>query len=335
MTLAFTICANNYLAHAKTLAASFKKHHPDLIFVIAILDEPNEAIDYDNLGADKILWVHKILPEVVEDLKDTYTIAELCTVVKPKLFDHFFKKDYNKVLYIDPDIKVFSPFNEVFLALEENEMVLTPHICSPTGETGHPQDKDLMRTGIYNLGFLAVNKTEHIQSFVAWWDKRVRAYGFHDLKKGFFYDQIWLGYAPAFLDRVFILRDLGYNVANWNLHERKIINENERYFVNNTQTPLVFFHYSHFKMENLPLLSSYNENYTLHNRTDIETIFNSYSSSLIAHQYKDLIKIPYTFGKRNEPKDPLKNKNNYSSKSRLKKALHQFKKGIKILLDKA
>ncbi len=329
MTLAFTICANNYLAHAKTLAVSFKKHHPSLTFVIAILDEPNEAIDYDNLGADKILWVHEILPEIIEELKNTYTIAEICTVVKPKLFDHFFKKDYNKVLYIDPDIKVFSPFNEVFLALEENEMVLTPHICSPTGETGHPQDKDLMRTGIYNLGFLAVNKTEQIQSFVAWWDKRVRAYGFHDLKKGFFYDQIWLGYAPAFLDRVFILRHLGYNVANWNLHERKIINGDRKYFVNDTKTPVVFFHYSHFKMENLPLLASYNQNFNLENRKDLYPIYMEYKNELLENNYTALKDIDYVFGKKQKPHSATVK---LEKKSRLHKTFVMFKKTLRMLI---
>lgn len=330
MTLAFTICANNYLAHAKTLATSFKEHHPEVVFCIAILDASNDGIDYDNLGADQILWIHKLLPDLVEELKDTYNIAELCTVVKPKLFTHFFWNDYNTVLYIDPDIKVFSPFKEVFLALQEHQLVLTPHICSPTGEIGHPQDKDLMRTGIYNLGFLAVNKTAQIQSFIEWWDKRVRAYGFHDLKKGFFYDQIWLGYAPAFLDRVFVLRHLGYNVANWNLHERKIINENGRYFVNDAKTSVVFFHYSHFKMENLPSIASYNQNFNFNNREDIVSIFMEYKSDLMANGYGKLKGIAFVYGKKKESEI----KNTPNNKSRIKRAMGQFKKGVRILLKK-
>lgn len=330
MTLAFTICANNYLAHAKTLATSFKEHHPEVVFCIAVLDTPNAGIGYDTLGADQILWIHELFPELVTELKDTYNIAELCTVVKPKLFTYFFEKDYNTVLYIDPDIKVFAPFNEVFSALQQNQMVLTPHICSPTGEEGHPQDKDLMRTGIYNLGFLAVNKTQQVQAFIAWWDKRVRAYGFHDLKKGFFYDQIWLGYAPTFLDRVFVLRHLGYNVANWNLHERKIINANGKYFVNDTKTPVVFFHYSHFKMENLPSIASYNQNFNLDNRKDIAPVFMEYKSDLLANGYGELKSIAFVYGKKKETEI----KNTPNNKSRVKRAMGQFKKGVKILLKK-
>ncbi|WP_179319483.1 hypothetical protein [Winogradskyella helgolandensis] len=330
MTTAFTICANNYLAHAKTLAVSFKKHHPDKSFIIAILDAPSDDIDYNDLGADTVLWIPTLFKSLVETLKDTYGIAELCTVVKPELFQYLFKEGSKTVLYIDPDIKVFSPLEEVFTALETNQMVLTPHICSPTGDVGHPQDKDLMRTGIYNLGFLAVNNTPEIIGFVSWWDKRVKAYGYHDLKKGFFYDQIWLGYGPAFLDNVYVLRHLGYNVANWNLHERHIINDAETYYVNTKNTPLRFFHYSHYKMENEPQIASYNKNFNLENRLDIVPVFGLYKKLLLANNYAALKKINYAYGKQPVAQVAV----NKSKENRFKKAYKAFKKAVKILLGK-
>ncbi|MBU2939562.1 hypothetical protein KO494_08410 [Lacinutrix sp. C3R15] len=330
MTGAFTICANNYLAHAKTLAVSFKKHHPDKKFIIAILDAPNDTIDYTDLGADEVLWLPNLLSELIDTLQAQYGIAELCTVVKPELFKYFFHKDYEKVLYIDPDIKVFSPFVEVFAALEANQMVLTPHICSPTGEVGHPLDKDLMRTGIYNLGFLAVNNTPEVLRFVDWWDKRVKAYGYHDLKKGYFYDQIWLGYGPAFLDNVYVLRHLGYNVANWNLHERQIIKQVDSFAVNNEKTPLRFFHYSHYKMENEPQIASYNKNFNLDNRLDIVPVFDLYKRCLLANNYQGLKKVNFIYGKQ----PVLKTTSLQPKANRLKRAYKAFKQVLKILLGK-
>jgi len=330
MTTAFTICANNYLAHAKTLAVSFKKHHPDIEFVIAILDVPNKAVNYDTLGADRVLWVHDIFPELIDELKNVYTIAELCTVVKPELFKYFFETGSKTLLYIDPDIKVFSKFEEVFSSLKQADVILTPHICSPTPEKGHPQDKDLMRTGIYNLGFLAMNKTQETISFVDWWDKRVKKYGFHDLKKGFFYDQIWLGYAPAFLDKVFVLRHLGYNVANWNLHERKLLETDENYFVNDELTSLRFFHYSHFKMEALPVIASYNENFSLDNRPDIVPVYMEYKEDLLKNNYKNLKDLDYAFGKKKPDFKSLPLKSN--PPGRIKTSWGLFKKMIRVLI---
>lgn len=327
---AFTICANNYLAHAKTLAVSFKKHHPDKKFVIAILDVPNNAIDYEALGADEVLWLPEVLSDLIEELQGQYGIAELCTVVKPELFQYFFNKGFSQLLYIDPDIKVFSPFKEVFAALKTHQMVLTPHICSPTGEVGHPQDKDLMRTGIYNLGFLAVKNTPEIVSFIHWWDKRVKAYGYHDLKKGYFYDQIWLGYGPAFLDKVYVLRHLGYNVANWNLHERQIIKDGNTYVVNHENFPLRFFHYSHYKMENEPQIASYNKNFNLENRADIVPVFDLYKRCLLANNYEALKQINYVYGKQPE----LKAISVPPKGNRLKRAFKAFKQVVKILLGR-
>ena len=328
MPTAFTICANNYLAHAKVLAISYKKYHPKDNFIIAILDVPNDKVDYNKLGADKVLWIHELFPDLIEQIKKIYNIAEICTVVKPELIKYLFAKGEETVLYIDPDIKVFSAFKEVFKGLQKNDMVLTPHICSPTPEVGHPQDKDLMRTGIYNLGFLALNKTNGTESFVDWWYKRCRKYGFHDLKKGYFYDQIWLGYAPAFLDKVYVLRHLGYNVANWNLHERKVFEETSTYTINENKIPLRFFHYSHFKMEALPIIASYNENFNLDNRPDIVAPCMEYKQDLLNHEYEFLKTINYAFGK----KPNLKKDHKPKYENRFKAFYKSLKKTARILI---
>lgn len=330
MTTAFTICANNYLAHAKTLALSFKENHPEVHFVIAILDEPEQSLDYSILGADEVTWVSKIFPELINQVKDTYSIAELCTVVKPALCLYFFNKGNISLFYIDPDIKVFSPFDEVFENLKKADMVLTPHICSPTPEKGHPQDKDLMRTGIYNLGFIAMNNTPEVKLFVEWWDNRVKKYGFHDLKKGYFYDQIWLGYAPAFLDKVSVLRHLGYNVANWNLHERKVIKTDQGYFINDIKTPLRFFHFSHFKMEALPQIASYNQNFNLENRPDIVPVYYDYKSNLEKHGYNRLKTIDYVYGKKTLQNQSKSLKSN--QKSRFFRFWELLKKSVRTLI---
>lgn len=324
-TIAFTICANNYLAHAKTLATSFKHHHANIPFSIVILDQPKDSIDYDNLGADQIVWPHELIPDLVNEKADVYSVAELCTVIKPKMYEYFYNNSFDKVLFIDPDVKVFSYFEEVLDKLEDYDMILTPHICSPTGEIGHPLDKDIMRTGIYNLGFLAMKKSEQTIAFTKWWHKRVVAYGFHDLSKGFFYDQIWFGFAPAFLDNIYILRHLGYNVANWNLHERKIMVSNDKYYINTENTPIRFFHYSHFKIENLPIISSYNENYNLENRPDIRLIFNEYVKDLENFNYHKLKNIDYIYGKKT-------NSEKVKKQSRLNRAYMYFKHSIKTLL---
>lgn len=265
-----------------------------------MVDEFKTDVDYDSINAN-FLNIPEIFNAEFSDLAEKYGIAELCTVVKPGIFKYLNQKNKAEtIIYLDPDIEVYSEFKEVFQALTAYNMILTPHICSPTGDIGHPLDKDLMRTGIYNLGFLAMNINKHTLSFLNWWEKRVKEYGYHDLKEGYFYDQIWLGYAPAFLDKVYILRHLGYNMANWNLHERTLLQDKEVYYVNDMTIPLRFYHFSHFKIENLPEIAAYNDNFSLDNRPDIIPLYENYRAMLLDNQYAQLNAIDYRYGKRTE-----------------------------------
>lgn len=330
-TIAFTICANNYLAHASTLAKSFKAHHPDVKFAICLVDKPNSSIDYTSLGADEVIWVADVLEVDLNLLGQQYNIAELCTVVKPDLIARFFDLGWQVAMYIDPDIQVFSLFEEVFESLKTKDMVLTPHMCSPTADTGHPIDKDIMRTGVYNLGFLAIKKSDTIEKFVQWWDKRVKQYGYHDLPKGYFYDQIWLSFATCFLDDVAVLRHLGYNAANWNLHERDFSYTNSAWLVN-TKVPLRFYHFSHYKMENEPAISTYNENYNLENRPDIVPLFKAYKQALIDNAYHTLKPLDFVYGKVKVNKMEVGGKSEKAKANRLQTAFNHAKKALRAVI---
>ena len=137
---------------------------------------------------------------------------------------------------------------------------------------------------------------EDVISLIDWWDQRVRKYGYYEIEKGYFYDQIWVDYFPAFLDNVCILKHLGYNMANWNLHERRIEKVDTEFYVNSINTPLRFFHYSNFKLENLPKLALYNDNFTLDNREDVAEIFSNYKQKLLDHGYEYYKTFDYQYG---------------------------------------
>ena len=74
-TVAFTICANNYLAHAKILAKIFKLHHPNIEFEIALVDERYDTVDYDTLWADRLRWIEHIFPGDLRTLSKKYRIG--------------------------------------------------------------------------------------------------------------------------------------------------------------------------------------------------------------------------------------------------------------------
>src|SRR6185503_15926859 len=82
-----------------------------------------------------------------------------------------------------------------------------------------------------------------------WWGGHLRTLGLVDVGAGLFTDQKWMDFAPAFAAATFVLRDPGYNVAYWNLHERTLHLREHGWqvdCVDGTRSELAFFHFSGF-----------------------------------------------------------------------------------------
>jgi len=59
-TVVFTLCSNNYLAHAKTLGDSIIVKNPDVIFIIGLVDKKSPAIDYSIFSEFEIIEYDEI-----------------------------------------------------------------------------------------------------------------------------------------------------------------------------------------------------------------------------------------------------------------------------------
>jgi len=278
MNASFTICANNYLSSAKVLKESFSKYHPEIPFFIVLVDRKDASLNYNDFGGDSILFIDDIVDLNVSELSFKFNISELCTTLKPFVFTYLFKNN-TKVVYIDPDIKVYAPLKECWDALNEHSFVLTPHLMSPIDDGKMPSDFMTLRTGIFNLGFIGLSAGAETDKFLSWWGERLLVYGYNDWDNGMFYDQIWANYIPVLFNKYYILKHYGYNVANWNWHERYIkIVDGE--FIVNDKYPLVFFHFSSYKYAYPNILCRYNTRCSKENRPDLAPIFNGYYNDL-------------------------------------------------------
>jgi hypothetical protein len=277
MKAAFTICANNYMASAKVLKGSFNKYHPDIPFHIILVDKPDAVLNCNSYDKECIKFIDEIVKNV-DDLSLRFNISELCTTVKPYVFEHLFKT-YTKVVYLDPDIKIYAPLTECWKALQTYTFALTPHLMSPVDDGKIPSDFYTLRTGIFNLGFIGISLNEETPRFLKWWGDRLLKYGYSRWDEGMFYDQIWANYIPVMFPNYYIIRHPGYNVANWNWHERMIA-EPAGSFMVNADYPLVFFHFSSYKYADPATYCKYNTRYNRNNRTDLATVFDGYYNDL-------------------------------------------------------
>jgi hypothetical protein len=293
MTIAFTICSVNYLAQARTLGDSLLKNNPEVRFIIGLVDKlESKHLEQSMIPIYELLPIDKIEIQNFDSLCERYNITELNTAVKPFYIDYFFKKyaDVENVIYFDPDIIVFKPISRLLESLTSYDFVLTPHTNTPYNDDLWQNEEDLNNAGIYNLGFIALHRSQNAIEFIEWWKEKLSQECVIDLCNGLFVDQHWVDFLPIFWDNVLIDSYLGYNVAYWNLHERQISFQNDTCFA--VKDELVFFHYSGYSPKKPTIVSKYQNRIDFKTRTDIQPLFDIYHDSLIKNGQEYYEPIP-------------------------------------------
>jgi hypothetical protein len=304
MKIAFTLCSINYLAQAKTLADTMGSTNPSWRFIVGLVDKNVGNIDLSFLGCE-ILEVEQLQIEEFEQMVNSYSIVELITAVKPFYFTYFLKKypEADKVIYFDPDIMVFDSLVSLEQKLDLNDIILTPHFTQPINDKFLPTEKHVFNTGVFNLGFLAVKRSENTANMLKWWEGKLRTECILDLTRGYFVDQLWMTLVPAYFDKVLIDKYPGYNMAHWNLHERTLTETANGYMVNDV--PLIFYHFSHYHPDRPNEIAAYHTRFSFEKRPDLGAIFENYKNSLLRNNYFEFKKVSCYY-MRNEGKKKLK-----------------------------
>jgi glycosyltransferase involved in cell wall biosynthesis len=295
-TQVFTIIARNYLAHARVLAASLARHNPAARLHVVILDDADHRIapepSFDVIRPDELPFDP---PSDFHTMAAIYDVTELATAVKPWAFQHLFDRGAMVAIYLDPDIEVFDSLRPIEPLTRKHGIVLTPHLTEPLPQDGKlPDERGLMISGIYNLGFLAVS-AEAAPAFLQWWRERLRRDCLNDPASGLFVDQRWIDFAPALFETG-ILKDPGYNVAYWNLPHRALTRDGDRILVNGQ--PLRFFHYSGFSPRTPHLLSKHQDaslRIRLSDQPLLGEICERYAAALGEAGFADCSALPYGF----------------------------------------
>ena len=252
---ACTIIARNYLPFARVLARSFHDHHPGGRVTALVLDDLERELD-PRLEPFEIMHLDDLFDtQERHDLAMIYDVMELATAVKPFLLKHLLANGEidggREVLYLDPDIEVFSPLDFALALAREHGIVLTPHITSPLPRDGKwPSEAAILASGVFNLGFVAVGPSSG--GFLDYWSERLRRDCVVDIENMLFVDQRWVDFAPGCFGPI-VLRDPTVNVAYWNLDHRELSWNGDFYEVD--REPLKFFHFSGYSPDAPYLLS--------------------------------------------------------------------------------
>jgi len=292
MNIAFTLCSINYLAQAKSLSDTMRKTNPDWRFIYGIVDKNVSNVDLSFLDGET-LFVEDVAIAGFDDMVKRYTIVELVTSVKPYYFSYLFASnpEVDKIAYFDPDIKIYQPLTSLEQKLDEFDIILTPHFTDriPQGDNALPTEIHIFNTGVFNLGFLAVKRSENTTRMLTWWEDKLRYDCIVDLTRGYFVDQLWMNLVPAYFDKVLIDKYPGYNMAHWNLHDRILSKGPDGYLVNGS--PLVFYHFSHYNPGKPEEIAAYHNRFNFATRPDLKGLYDDYRAGLLSHKYFEMKKV--------------------------------------------
>lgn len=297
--LAFTLCSNNYLAQAKVLGDSLLQNNPNYHFIIGLVDEVSDAVDYTGYGHFDIIPISQLSNIDLEPLWRKYNIIELNTCVKATFIKHLriMYPSAMCIFYFDPDVKIYDSLAILEAELEVHDILLTPHILSPLPlDCQLPAESTFLNYGLYNLGFLGLKPFSSIvDSMLDWWEARILQFGYDRIAEGYFVDQIWANLVPLFFENVKILKSLGCNMAPWNLHERRGLAKTGAIYEMPDRTRLMFYHFSGYNVAYPQQISKYFNRFPLSTMPVLEEMYKQYHDELLANKIDALSLIPCVY----------------------------------------
>jgi len=285
----FTSICSNYLPKAMALAESVKRNCRDATFVLCLVEREVPEVARDFPHFDEIILAKDAGWEDFEKFMFRHSIVEASTAVKPQFMRNLLVQypDNEKFVYLDPDVLTYSDFVELEQRLDDSSIVVCPHLLRPGNID---MEISSLAHGTYNLGFVAVRRSDNAQRFLDWWAERLFLFCYDDKARGIFTDQKWIDLAPSFFD-VHILKHHGYDFATWSLLGSDLHPAPGGYLVNGD--PLRFIHFS--GLDSGMIERAMGWWLTQDNRATFEKLYREYVALLEAHGQSRIGKTPWSY----------------------------------------
>lgn len=291
MTVFFTVATVSYLPQAVTLLDSVKRYHPDFVFFIGLADyiDAESVKDYTLLKRYQVVQLHELNAPEFSFVTQNYTPGQLSNAIKVLFAEYFFKTtEASTIIYCDSDILFFSalPLNK----FQEGNIIITPHFTTPPPLDYKIQELEVLNAGLYNGGCVILNRSQQADNFIQWLRDRSVLECVYDQARGIYGEQLWLNFLPLYFENVHIERHPGCNVAYWNLHERSISFNGDKFMIND-KASLIFFHYSGWDYSRPNVISKWGR-HTAEMRPDVLPLLQKYRKLLNQNGIEEYMNIP-------------------------------------------
>lgn len=280
MSLAVVAAASgNYVPMASVMAASLRRHHPEVPVLLGLVDRPEDVLAGDE-PFELVRLEELALPE---HLLFRCTRLEAAIAIKPFVLERALDLGFDAALYVDVDMLVLGDLSALLAAAERHPITLVPHLLEPlAGNDRVARELNILQSGVYNGGLLGVADSETGRTFLGWWQKQLAADCRHALAEGMHYDQRWLDLVPSYFEDVHLYADPAIDVAHWNLPERDL-------------ATCRLFHFSGYDPGRPEVLTRYSSRLSLDDVPAAEPLFARFGADVLAAGWAEAQQRPYAF----------------------------------------
>ena len=289
-----TIANTNDLSQVQVLEYSLHKFHPELDFHILLCESPEACNTVSAKTGRDFLTPAEVNCANWQQMAFYYDMSQFSTALKPFLLETLMNQGYDAVIYLDPNIEIYGRLDDLHLILNDHNAVLTPYVCRPVSDDGKkPTMDDYARAGQFNLGFIAISANNEVRELLRWWQSvMVDGYLF-DKANHFNLDQFCAASIPSFLEKTFILRDPAYNMAYWNIFQRKLENNGEMWITDSGE--LKFFHFFGICHQDLTRISVHQDRVSAPIGTPLHNLLTSYFDKIQVQPWAIFRNHTYSF----------------------------------------
>lgn len=285
-----TLFDKGFLIKGLALHDSLVRHGGSFtLWVLCMDDETKNVLSKLNLSGMRLLSLSDIEDNELARARQNRSLRKYYFTLSPALPLYILEhNDIPSITYLDADLYFFSSPEVIYEEMGDKSIMIIPHRLGPSRKE---KEKEV---GKYNVGMLIFKKDESGLACLKWWREQCITYCTDNQSSEFYDDQKFLDHFEEKFKGVHIMKNLGANLAPWNIVLDKIRRHNGTIYVDRDK--LVFFHFSGFALYPKSIILPYGP-YTFHEYTRSSLLKTSVYRPYAMCLYKMLDKVKSIFPK--------------------------------------
>ena len=233
---------HRYLPRGLALYRSLKQHCPEFKLWVLCLN----PTCYDILSQLNLPDIYLISIEDFEQgdeqlliAKQNRTLIEYYFTCTPSLPLYILNNwaEVDLITYLDADLYFYSSLAPLYKEIANNSIAIIEHRFSP-------KEQNLVKFGIYNVGWLSFRRDEYGLSCLRWYRERCLEWCYDRVEENRFADQKYLDDWTTRFKDVVVLQHKGANVASWNIDQYQVNAHKNNVWID--KQLLIFYHFHSF-----------------------------------------------------------------------------------------